>query len=153
MPRDLLKACETSVPDEAPIRNTLPRADYEDAFVRVLPELSPDESAKDLFERMFKDISPFFLVPKRLKEALLSPLGFSSVDLEQFEWQDLGPNERVGIFVNQPFTAHIGLSINRRDKRVVLSSRVVFHNFLGKSYMAVFKPIHRTVFKFLLNRL
>ena len=153
MVKKLTKAHETSLPESSPIRNTLPSADYEDAFARFLPTLEKGETAEQLMQRMCKDIPLAFLTLLKLKESLLSPLGFSALDFEQFQWRDLGPDERVGVFINKPFTAHIGISIDRAQKKVILSSRVRFHNLLGRGYMAIVKPAHTAVFKFLLNRL
>jgi hypothetical protein len=151
--KDLTKAHEVSIPESSPIRNTLARADYEDAFARILPALAVDETAEQLVQRMCKDIPVAFLALLKMKEGIFSPLGFSTLDFEKFQWRDLGPDERVGIFINKPFTAHIGISIDRNQKKVILSSRVRFHNLIGRSYMAIVKPAHKAVFKFLLNRL
>jgi hypothetical protein len=147
------KAQEVPFPENSPLKTTLTQADYEDAFARFIPELSEEDTAEKLLQRMSTEFPSFVLRAKKFKEMLFSPLGFSPVGLEQFRWMDLGRDDRVGIFTNKPFTAHIGLSIDRKRKKVVLSSRVVFHNFIGRGYMALIKPAHRTVFKFLLNRL
>jgi hypothetical protein len=151
--KDLTKAHEISLPERSPLKDTLSLADYEDAFARVLPGLAADETAEQLVHRMLRDIPVPFLTLLKMKERVLSPFGFSNLDFKRFQWQDMGADERVGIFVNKPFTAHIGISIDRNQKKVILSSRVRFHNLLGRSYMALVKPAHKAVFKFLLNRL
>lgn len=131
----------------------MPSADFEDAFIRTLLSLSPSVTPADLIHRMREKVPPAFYWGSRIKNSLLIPFGFSPVTLERFQWTDFDSNQRVGEFKNTPFTAHIGVSIDHSKKTVTLASRVSFHTGLGKHYMALVKPFHKQIFKFLLNQL
>lgn len=149
----LLKASEIPLPKDSYLRKTMPKADYEEAFSRILPNLSPNISAGDLIERMFRQIPPFVKFASNLKGKLLMPFGFSPVSPERFKWSDFGFDQRIGIFEDRPFTAHIGISINRSKNEVVLANRILLHTTWGRIYFELIKPLHKLAFRFLLNSL
>lgn len=147
------KASEIPVAVDCPIRNIAPHLDFEEAFTRTLPVLDPSLSPADLIEKMKRETPSFFLIGLQLRDLCLVPFGFSPVTWDHFEWTDIDSDTRIGEFKDKPFTAYIGLSIKRPQKAVILSCGVVFHNSRGQCYMSLIKPLHKRVFKFLLNKL
>jgi len=163
----MTKSVETPLPADSLLRDTLPSFDVEDCFVRTLSG-RPFSSPKDLLLGIVKHhplwiqnlllFRDFILKPWGLKTPFAQlASGPSSYTFERgskiggFNLIAISDTSLVFSFEDKPLTAHICLSLSADKSQASLSSRVLFHNSMGKIYFLTAKPFHKFVFKELLN--
>jgi len=145
-------AIDIPLPVDSPLRQSMPEADFEEAFTRSL--LIPDhETAAQLLKRLLFKQPRWVRGAFYLKNLIFSPLGFLPITMDNFMFTEHTPDHAVAQFEDKSFSAHLCLSIDRKNQQFILGNRVRLHSLLGKSYFFLVLPLHKRVLRHLINSL
>lgn len=140
------------LPLNSQLRTTLPQCDHEEGF-SVQCSIAPDEQAQDIVHRLVDGCPLRWKVLFKIKEFILSPLGFQTLHVKHFKQVQALPDEVIYSFEDPTFRSHISICLDRKAQQVIFGNRIQFKNRLGAWYFKVIRPLHERVITTLLNRL
>lgn len=135
---------EIKLPADSPLRQSLPEADFEEAFCKFFNPRA-ETTALALIHTTLAHPPPLISSLLKLKNSLLRPLGFNPVKKESFVLTEIDKDTVTAKFDDKYFCAHSRLSIDRNKNHLLLENRVRCYGKAGKTYLKLILPLHRIV--------
>lgn len=143
---------EIPLPENSPVRLSLPQADFEEAFSKSFEGI-PTQTAFQIAQNLFSNPPLLLSFLIGTKNLLLQPFGFSTTHVTNFIFKEMSTDLVLAQFDDKFFSAHLSLFIDRVHRQYVVSNRVHCTNQLGKAYLKLSLPLHKFVARKLINTL
>ena len=127
--------------------------DYTDEFSDIIHTVRFINAAE--LSRLFFSTPKWITILMRFRNVMVRPLGLKKekdfLDLVHIE------SENIATVCKNDKHLNLGIvfiteSMERDSQRISVSTKVRFHNSLGKCYFAIIKPFHNLICKTLLQR-
>ena len=127
--------------------------DYTDEFSDIIHTVRFINAAE--LSRLFFSTPKWITILMRFRNVMVRPLGLKKekdfLDLVHIE------SENIATVCKNDKHLNLGIvfiteSMERDSQRISVSTKVRFHNSLGKCYFAIIKPFHNLICKILLQR-
>lgn len=165
-----MKIIACALPGESVLQPRLAEADFWDAYCVNNP--NPGQSALALWMQTMGNTPGWINAAMRLRNAIVKRLGLkdlgelSGIDLNR-PLSDVRVGERVGIFTvlylsesevvmgddDKHLDVQVSLLKREGGRKVVVSTVVHIHNWLGRVYMFFVAPMHRIIAPTVLGRI
>lgn len=167
-----LEVQQTHLPAGSLAAASFRRIDYQDAYACVFSRIHPltvEEVVKAFFSASPDWVGKLFVLRNKLVRVFGLKGSEATTDVEQLERMKIEPGERMGLFrviaktegevligendkhLDFRVSCHLRPEASPGHYRLVLSTTVLMHNWLGRLYFLPVKPLHKLIVQAMLK--